>query len=70
MYLVINMALFWITECIPLYLTSVFPIIFLPLFGILVSKLQVKLITNLHSYKSYFFRARKLFAVSILQILW
>ncbi|XP_034487736.1 protein I'm not dead yet 2-like [Drosophila innubila] len=38
MYLVINMALFWITECIPLYLTSVFPVIFLPLFGILSSE--------------------------------
>ncbi|KAL7730072.1 hypothetical protein ACLKA6_009354 [Drosophila palustris] len=38
MYLVVNMALFWITECIPLYLTSVFPIVFLPLLGILSSE--------------------------------
>ncbi|XP_032595948.1 protein I'm not dead yet 2 isoform X2 [Drosophila grimshawi] len=38
MYLVVNMALFWITECIPLYLTSIFPIVFLPLFGIMSSE--------------------------------
>ncbi|XP_016996354.2 protein I'm not dead yet 2 isoform X1 [Drosophila takahashii] len=37
MYLVANMALFWITEAIPLYLTALFPIVFLPLFGILPS---------------------------------
>ncbi|EDW83334.2 uncharacterized protein Dwil_GK22372 [Drosophila willistoni] len=37
LYLVCNMALFWITEAIPLYLTSLFPVIFLPLFGILSS---------------------------------
>ncbi|KAH8382185.1 hypothetical protein KR009_002172, partial [Drosophila setifemur] len=38
MYLVLNMALFWITEAIPLYLTAMFPVIFLPLFGILPSE--------------------------------
>lgn len=43
MYLVVNMALFWITECIPLYLTSVFPVIFLPLFGILTSEVVCSL---------------------------
>ncbi|KAH8420719.1 hypothetical protein KR222_003119, partial [Zaprionus bogoriensis] len=37
MYLVLNMAIFWITECIPLYITSLFPVVFLPLFGILNS---------------------------------
>ncbi|XP_030562424.1 protein I'm not dead yet 2-like isoform X1 [Drosophila novamexicana] len=37
MYLVLNMALFWITECIPLYLTSIFPVVFLPLFSIMSS---------------------------------
>ncbi|KAH8278742.1 hypothetical protein KR018_008203, partial [Drosophila ironensis] len=39
MYLVINMALFWITEVIPLYLTSLLPVVFLPLFGILPSNM-------------------------------
>ncbi|ALC46330.1 CG33934 [Drosophila busckii] len=37
LYLVANMALYWITEAIPLYLTSLLPIVFLPLFGILGS---------------------------------
>ncbi|XP_062121758.1 protein I'm not dead yet 2-like isoform X2 [Drosophila sulfurigaster albostrigata] len=37
-YLIVNMAIFWITECVPLYITSLFPIIFLPLFGILSSE--------------------------------
>ncbi|XP_017060765.2 protein I'm not dead yet 2 [Drosophila ficusphila] len=37
MYLVANMALFWITEAIPLYLTALFPVVFLPLFSILPS---------------------------------
>ncbi|XP_034114549.1 protein I'm not dead yet 2-like [Drosophila albomicans] len=43
MYLVVNMAMYWITECIPLYLTSVFPIVFLPLLGILSSELVCSL---------------------------
>ncbi|EDW96103.2 uncharacterized protein Dyak_GE25646 [Drosophila yakuba] len=38
MYLVANMALFWITEAIPLYLTALFPVFFLPLSGILTSE--------------------------------
>ncbi|KAH8330862.1 hypothetical protein KR067_008358, partial [Drosophila pandora] len=37
MYLVLNMALFWISEAIPLYLTALFPVVFLPLFQILPS---------------------------------
>ncbi|XP_034487734.1 protein I'm not dead yet 2-like isoform X1 [Drosophila innubila] len=37
-YLILNMAVFWITECIPLYVTSLFPVVFLPLFGILSSE--------------------------------
>ncbi|XP_041674926.1 protein I'm not dead yet 2-like [Drosophila eugracilis] len=37
MYLVVNMALFWVTEAIPLYLTSLLPVVFFPLFGILPS---------------------------------
>ncbi|XP_030373931.1 protein I'm not dead yet 2-like [Scaptodrosophila lebanonensis] len=37
MYLVGNMAIFWITECIPLYMTSILPVVFLPIFGILDS---------------------------------
>ncbi|EDW38303.1 GL12087 [Drosophila persimilis] len=43
MYLVSNMALFWITEAIPLYLTSLFPVVFLPLFDILGSDQVCKL---------------------------
>ncbi|KAH8243652.1 hypothetical protein KR032_009123, partial [Drosophila birchii] len=38
MSLVIVMALYWITEAIPLYITALFPVIFLPLFGILASE--------------------------------
>ncbi|KAH8359461.1 hypothetical protein KR093_006949, partial [Drosophila rubida] len=34
-YLIVNMAVFWISECIPLYVTSLLPLVFLPLFGIL-----------------------------------
>ncbi|KAH8312048.1 hypothetical protein KR044_009115, partial [Drosophila immigrans] len=37
-YLIVVMAIFWITECLPLYVTSIFPVIFLPLFGILSSE--------------------------------
>ncbi|XP_062121761.1 LOW QUALITY PROTEIN: protein I'm not dead yet 2-like [Drosophila sulfurigaster albostrigata] len=37
-YLIVVMAIYWITECLPLYVTSLFPIIFLPLFGILSSE--------------------------------
>ncbi|XP_017855827.1 PREDICTED: protein I'm not dead yet 2-like [Drosophila arizonae] len=37
LYLVVNMAIFWVTECIPLYLTAMLPVVFLPLFGILDS---------------------------------
>lgn len=42
-YLILNMTLFWITECIPLYITSLFPVIFLPLFGILSSEVTCSL---------------------------
>ncbi|XP_041633521.1 protein I'm not dead yet 2 isoform X2 [Drosophila kikkawai] len=38
MYLVIIMAFYWITEVIPLYVTAMLPVVFLPLFGILPSE--------------------------------
>ncbi|XP_030240282.1 protein I'm not dead yet 2-like isoform X2 [Drosophila navojoa] len=37
------MALFWVTECMPLYLTSLLPIVFLPIFGILDSNAVCRL---------------------------
>ncbi|XP_030373930.1 protein I'm not dead yet 2-like isoform X2 [Scaptodrosophila lebanonensis] len=37
LFLVVVMAVFWITECIPLYMTALLPIVFLPFFGILDS---------------------------------
>ncbi|XP_020813033.1 protein I'm not dead yet 2 [Drosophila serrata] len=38
MFLVMVMALYWITEAIPLYVTALFPVVFLPIFGILPSE--------------------------------
>ncbi|EDW83335.2 uncharacterized protein Dwil_GK22371 [Drosophila willistoni] len=38
LYVVVVMALFWITELLPLYVTALIPVVALPLFGVLSSK--------------------------------
>ena len=37
-YLLVMMAVFWCTEVIPLGITALMPIVFVPLFGIMTTK--------------------------------
>jgi len=37
MYLLLVMAIFWVTEALPLYVTSMIPIVAFPVMGIMVS---------------------------------
>lgn len=37
MYLLLVMAVFWVTEALPLYITSMIPIVAFPVMGIMVS---------------------------------
>lgn len=40
LWLLLVMATFWVTEALPLVITSVLPIVFLPLMGIMVGYLR------------------------------
>ncbi|XP_037730222.1 protein I'm not dead yet 2 isoform X4 [Drosophila subpulchrella] len=43
MYLIVTMALLWITEALPIYVTSMLPIAFLPLFGLVETPVVCRL---------------------------
>lgn len=45
MYLLIVMAIFWVTEALPLYITSMIPIVAFPLMGIMVCVLNFTFVT-------------------------
>jgi len=44
LYVIVTMALLWITEALPIYVTAMLPIAFLPLLGLVVSEVYLILL--------------------------
>lgn len=59
LYVILIMAIYWITESLPLSVTALIPLFLFPLFGVLTAKrtateyVQVTLLLFLHSFHDF-----------------